>query len=333
MIYVFPGDLWFTQLLQSMGDWLTPVMSVFTWLGYPQAYMLVLAIIYWSVDRKLGVRLAIFLSLVASLNSLLKQAFHAPRPYWLDPDIKAIRVSNGFGMPSGHAQASTVWLYAGSILKRKWFWIVAIVIAFLVGLSRVYLGVHFPSQVLAGWLVGILVLVLFSRFESQVLSWYLSRSFPAQLMVIFAMTLFILILGGIVSCLMRTWEIPMVWILNSADDLAVRDETILSSLGMAAAAGNSGGFLGVALGALLSHRRGGFDTGGRGWKRLLRSVTGLVFLAAIYGIYSLTSVDQARELLYSIWRFGGFFILSFSTIFLIPRLFIRVNLLSQPERS
>ncbi len=115
MTCVFPGDFWLTQSLQSIGMWFTPIMKFFTWLGYPQAYMIIIAIIYWSFDRKLGLRLAIFLPFVASLNSILKQAIHAPRPYWLDPDIRAIQVSNGFGMPSGHAQASTVWFYAITI--------------------------------------------------------------------------------------------------------------------------------------------------------------------------------------------------------------------------
>jgi len=118
-------------LMQSMGAWLAPIMKFFTWLGYPQAYMIFIAVIYWSFDRKLGLRLAIFLPVVASLNSILKQAFHAPRPYWVDPQIKAILVSNGFGMPSGHAQASTVWLYAAACLKRRWFWFLAIAVALL----------------------------------------------------------------------------------------------------------------------------------------------------------------------------------------------------------
>lgn len=333
MIYVFPGDLWLTHTAQGLGDWLTSVMSFFTWLGYPQAYMIILALIYWSFDRKLGVRLALFLSLAASLNSILKQAFHSPRPYWVDPDIRAIRVSNGFGMPSGHAQASTVWLYAASILRRKWFWAGAVFTAFLVGSSRIYLGVHFTSQVLAGWLIGMLVLILFSRFEEKVLNWFLKRSFPGQLILIFASSILIWFLGALVLSGLKDWEMPVEWILNSADDLAGRDESILSSLGYAAAAGNSGGFLGVALGAVLMHRRGGFDTGGAGWKRLLRSVSGLLLLAAMYGIYHLTLPDSDRELMFSIWRFSGFFILSFSTIFLIPSIFIRVNLLSQTQRS
>ena len=112
-------------------------MEVFTALGYPQAYMVIMAIVYWSVDPKMGLRMAIFLPMVSSLNSILKLAIHAPRPYWVSTEIKAIHASRGFGMPSGHAQASTVWLLAGTYLRKNWFWIVAILIVFL---NR-----HFPA--------------------------------------------------------------------------------------------------------------------------------------------------------------------------------------------
>lgn len=329
MSHALPGDFWFTLFLQGMGDWLSPIMKFFTWLGYPQAYMIIIAIIYWSVDRKLGLRLAIFLPVTASLNSILKQAIHAPRPYWLDPNIKAIQVSNGFGMPSGHAQASTVWLYAASCLKRGWFWAIALAVVLMIGLSRIYLGVHFSSQVLLGWAIGILVLLSFFRYEPKVLLWFLGKKFATQLIVISGIAILILILGGVFVFILQGWEMPAEWIRNAADDMAGSNESILSSIGMASVAGNAGGFFGVALGALLSHRYGGFDAGGTMWKRLLRSVVGLMFFLALYGIVILTSPDQTREVLYSIWRFTGFFAISFSTIFLIPCLFIRLNLLSK----
>ncbi|TFH21703.1 MAG: phosphatase PAP2 family protein [Bacteroidia bacterium] len=251
MSYIFPGDFWLTMFLQGFGDWLTPIMKFFTWLGYPQAYMILIAIIYWSFDRKLGLRLAIFLPLIASINSILKQALHAPRPYWLDPNIKAIQVSNGFGMPSGHAQASTVWLYAGSCLKRRWFWVIAIAVVLMIGLSRIYLGVHFSSQVLLGWVIGILVLILFYRYESKVLSWFLGQKFSSQLILISGISILILIIGGVFVIILKDWEMPSEWIRNASDDLASRNESILISVGMASVAGNSGGFFGVALGALL----------------------------------------------------------------------------------
>ena len=333
MSYTLPGDFWLTLFLQGTGDWLTPIMKIFTWLGYPQAYMILIAIIYWSFDRKLGLRLAIFLPVVASVNSILKQAIHAPRPYWLDPNIKAIHISNGFGMPSGHAQASTAWLYAGSCLKRGWLWAIAITVVLMIGLSRVYLGVHFTSQVLIGWVIGILVVIFFSRFESKIVTWFLRKKFINQLLWIAGISTLFLILGGVFVFILQDWEVPADWIRNSADDLAGRDETILSSIGMASVAGNTGGFMGVALGALLSHRNGGFNSRGTGWKRLLRSVTGLIIFFALYGIVMLTSPDQTKEALYSIWKFSGFFAISFSTIFLVPLLFMRMNLLTQLKGS
>jgi len=328
MSYVFPGDLWLTQAVQQWGEGLAPLMKLFTWLGYPQAYMIIIAIIYWSFDRKLGVRLAVFLTLVASLNSILKLAFHAPRPYWLDPEIKAILPSNGFGMPSGHAQASTVWLYAASHLKKNWFWILAVGVVFMVGVSRICLGVHFPSQVLLGWVTGILVLVLFTVYEARVLTWFLKRRLPHQLLGIFGCSLAMLLLGGLFLSLARDWEMPLEWIRNSANDLAGTNDSILDSVGLGAVAGNSGGFLGTALGALLMHRKGGFHTGGMAWKRILRTLTGLGVLTSIYGIFVWISPDQGKAMFYAVWRFGGFFLISFSAIFLLPLLFRSLRLSS-----
>ena len=326
MIHDLPGDFWLILTLQSIGDWLAPIMKFFTWLGYPQAYMIIIAIIYWSFDRKLGIRLAIFLPLTASLNSILKQALHAPRPFWLDPGINAVRVSNGFGMPSGHAQGSIVWLYAAACLKKRWIWLAAIAVAFMVGLSRVYLGVHFPSQVLAGWLIGVLVLLAFVYFEEKILFWFLNRRFVIQVTWIGLITILILLLGAFFVYLLRDWEMPPEWISNAADDLAGRDETILSSRGLGAVAGNAGGFLGVALGALLSHRKGGFDVGGAAWKRLLRIVAGLLGFMGLYVLIMRIAPDETRDLLYSCWRFCGFFVLSFCAIFLFPLLFRRIRL-------
>lgn len=326
MIHDLPGDFWLILFLQSLGDWLTPVMTFFTWLGYPQAYMILIAIIYWSVDRKLGLRLAIFLPLVASLNSILKQALFSPRPYWLDPGIDALKVSNGFGMPSGHAQASTVWLYAATYVKKRGFWFLGIALVSMVGLSRIYLGVHFPSQVVAGWLTGLLAVFLFARFEGRILSWFLNKTFVRQLMWIGGITLLILLLGGVCVWLLRDWEMPLDWIRNAADDLAGRDETILSSVGMGAVAGNAGGFLGVMLGALLSERKGGFDAGGTAWKRIVRCVAGVLSFVALNSLILWIAPPESKDIMYASWRFCGFFLISFFAIYLLPLAFRRIHL-------
>jgi len=291
--------------------------------------MVIVAVIYWSFDRKLGLRLAIFLPVVASLNSLLKQAFHAPRPYWLDPGIRAIHVSNGFGMPSGHAQASTVWLFAASILKRGWFWLIALCVVILIGLSRIYLGVHFSSQVIIGWLIGVLVLMAFIRFEQNVLVWFLKKGFSSQMLLIAGLSALLVFLGGVIVFLFRNWEMPTLWISNSTAYFSDSKKTILLSEGIDAIAGNGGAFMGTAMGAVLSHRKGGFDSGGKIWKRVLRSVSGLVLCMALYGVLMLSEPDQNSEVLYAFWRFIGFFAISISAIFLIPGFLMRLHLLSQ----
>jgi hypothetical protein len=93
-------------------------------------------------------------------------------------------------------------------------------------------------------------------------------------------------------------------------------------------AGNSGGFLGTSLGALLIHRRGGINTGGKTWQRIFRTLAGLGALTAIYGIFAWISPDQGEALLYAVWRFGGFFLIAFSAIFLLPLLFRTLGLSS-----
>jgi len=333
MSFVFPGDFWLTQSLQSIGTWFAPIMKFFTFLGYPQAYMIIVALIYWSFDRKLGLRLAIFLPVVAALNSILKQAIHAPRPYWLDPGIKAIHVSNGFGMPSGHAQASTVWLYAAALMKKTWFWALAIAVVFLIGLSRVYLGVHFSSQVLIGWLIGIVVLLIFFRYEKKVLAWFLNKKFRTQLLLISGLTVLMNILGGLFVFILQNWEMPIHWINNSSAYFTSGNETILFSSGMDAVAGNAGAFMGSTMGALFMHRNGGFDTGGKVWKRFLRSIAGLMIFIALYGILMLSTPDQTKVVLYASWKFSGFLVISISAIFLVPLLFKRIHLFSPLEES
>jgi membrane-associated phospholipid phosphatase len=326
MMGIQAWDIWLIQSLQHTGNWLEPVMEFFTALGYPQAYMVLVAVIYWSLDRKLGLRLAIFLPLVSIVNSILKLAFHAPRPYWISKDIKAMHASGGFGMPSGHAQASTVWLLTSSYLQKKWFWIIAIMVTFLIGLSRPYLGVHFPTQVLAGWAIGITVMICFLRFEDGVTSWLQKLRLHWQLLFVTGIAVLIILTGAIILLASSNWDMPIDWIGN-ASPYRLLDKNLLRSYSMASIAGNAGSFLGVAMGAILMGRAGRFLVEGVWWVRLLRIILGLACMFLLYTGMQKIAPGESDFLMYSTWRFLGFYLISFLAVYLLPMLYIKLKLM------
>jgi len=140
---------------------LTVIMKVITSLGSEFAYLAVIPLVYWCVDERKGIRLGVTLLLSAWLNSVLKAAWKQPRPYELDPSVgRALEKS--YGLPSGHAQGSlTFWGLVGSWMKAPLGLILAIGLPLLIGFTSLYLGVHFPTDVLAGWLLGAGVLAVY----------------------------------------------------------------------------------------------------------------------------------------------------------------------------
>jgi undecaprenyl-diphosphatase len=164
-------DRWFLQALRSPEDpawprgprWLVEVGRDVTALGSPVAVALLTAAVmgYLWLQRRYG---AFWFVVVATaggglLGRLLKELFARERP---DP-LPCLWVSSP-SFPSGHAVlAAVVYLTLGILLARLeprlllkvYFLGVMMALAFLVGLSRVYLGVHYPTDVLAGWTLGL----------------------------------------------------------------------------------------------------------------------------------------------------------------------------------
>ncbi len=146
--------------LQSLlGPGAEGAMLLVTHLGSEYAYVVFLALYFWLVDPHVGRRLGILMGLTFGLNAALKFLFAAPRPFHLDPGVAsaaAKATAGGPGFPSGHTQGSaTLWGFLALWHRRAWLaWIAGLVIV-LVGVSRVYLGVHFPLDVVGGALLGL----------------------------------------------------------------------------------------------------------------------------------------------------------------------------------
>lgn len=199
--------------LQNLGGWLVVPMQAVTFLGNGLLFFLIIAALYWSIDPVTGFRTGLILILSGSLNSSLKMLFHSPRPFWVDPRVKVLTTETTFGLPSGHSQnAAVVWGMIAACIRKKWAWITALLVIFLVGLSRLYLGVHFVRDVLSGWLIGGLLVILYLQFEKPVAKWLAARSLPLQLLMSLVFSLVLILVGLLSRTISSDFSLPQDWI-------------------------------------------------------------------------------------------------------------------------
>jgi membrane-associated phospholipid phosphatase len=269
---------------QNLGGWLTGVMRSFSFLGQEEFVMLLLPAIYWCWDSVLGFRLGAILMLSNGLNAILKLAFHTPRPYWINTEVKAYSTETSFGLPSGHSQnAVAMWGRLGVAVKRKWVTWVMVLVVFLIGISRLYLGVHFLSDVLTGWLVGGLLLWLVVRLEGPLASWLGAKRVAVQVLWAALVAVVFIILALLIRLALGDWQVPGSWVTNAAMQAPDDPITPLKIDGIFTAAGT---WWGMASGyAWYTRRFGRFNAGGAWEKRALRYSIGLIGLVVLwYGL-------------------------------------------------
>lgn len=149
-------------------SWLTSLLLVFTFLGSVQA-LVVLVIctaltMLWQKKRWEALFLAVAVGGGMLFNLLLKELFRRERP-----DLHRLIQEEGYSFPSGHSMASFLfygmvavflYLFVVSRLAKLGIVLAAVILIVCVGASRIYLGVHYPSDVLAGYVAGGAWLVL-----------------------------------------------------------------------------------------------------------------------------------------------------------------------------
>ena len=152
------------SLYDAFGTWLTPIMEFISLLGKGGIFLIILSLILIFVKptRRFGTAMAIGLALGALLVNLwLKVVIARPRPY---ADVNGIyyplwqmlgsHTESDFSFPSGHTNAAFATMVPLFLLgKKNWSWL-ALVFGILMGISRIYLVVHYPSDVLGGIITG-----------------------------------------------------------------------------------------------------------------------------------------------------------------------------------
>lgn len=135
----------------------------------------IIAIVYWALDKKFGEYIAYSVLTSVLLNNTIKDIFKMKRPIG-EEGIRTLReqTATGYSFPSGHTQSASSFYGAIAIyLKKRAMDIIATIMIILIGFSRLYLGVHYPKDVIVGGILGILTSLicykLYNKFENKML--------------------------------------------------------------------------------------------------------------------------------------------------------------------
>jgi len=263
------------QFLQSLGTWLKGPMLALTTLGNEMFYILLLPTIYWCFDQVVGLRVGIVFLIGNTMNTFFKLLFHNARPYWISGEVKQYYHETSFGIPSNHAQTpATIWGWLACEIKKRWFTIAALVLAFLIGVSRLYLGVHFLSDVLMGWILAGLLVWGFSVWHKKVGNWLSKQSLWAKLALVFIGGVAMIGLVLFARWTASSWVMHPDWVERAGEVDPLNPEGIFTL---------SGTWMGMLSGfVLLTEKKGHFLAGEGGWRRLLRFLVGLLGVLILY---------------------------------------------------
>jgi membrane-associated phospholipid phosphatase len=306
--------------LQASGSpTLTQVMSSFTFLGAELFYMLVMPAVLWCFSASLGIRLGLALLISAGSNAVLKLAFSLPRPFWVEARIRALSVETSFGLPSGHAQNAVVlWGYLAYRLRRWWATAAALLIILAISFSRIYLGMHFPADVVAGWIVGALILALFVLLEQPVGRWLKRRALLTRILAAVLLSLGLLTAGWLAAQLSAGRSLPSEWAVNFHHSLGATTPFAPGSLEDIVA--GAGALMGFSVGAVLLDHGGRFTDGRGAWLRLARFFVGLVGVVALQlGLNAIFPEGEA-------FRFVRYALLGMWIAYGAPSAFIAIGL-------
>ncbi|MFC1995363.1 phosphatase PAP2 family protein [Chloroflexota bacterium] len=275
---------------QVHGPVLDSVFRAITSVGGEEFYLLFIPLFYWCIDLGMGARLAILLLISSWLNINLKDLLQHPRPFDLDQTVMLSSVG-GYGLPSNHAQAAVVlW---GSIAfwgHKTWLWVIAIALTILIGFSRVYLGVHFPTDVLAGWAIGIILLGIYLSGNLSISKILLRLNLWQQILLALVLPVALLLIHPV----------------NSTT----------SAMGTLAGAG---------LGLALMHRYVHFKAGGLWFYRVLRFIIGSIVVFAIYMGLS-TFYPGEESAFYLVFRYLHYGLIGLWVSLGAPWLFLKLKL-------
>lgn len=179
--FYFEWEVRLMEWLQcGMGSVGAIIAQILTACGEELVLILLLGFVYWCYDKEFGKFVGVNIVVGLTWNPMLKNVVLRRRPYFDHSSIRCIRPAEpkadimdiseqGFSFPSGHSTNGVIAYGSMPVYKKnKALTVLGIAMPLLIGLSRVMLGVHYPTDVLVGWLMGGIVVGLVSWLQKKV---------------------------------------------------------------------------------------------------------------------------------------------------------------------
>jgi membrane-associated phospholipid phosphatase len=295
---------------------LTLFFSAITDLGSNVGYLAILSLVYWCVNKQAGLALTYCTLYSATLNLWLKQLWDIPRPgdaaidgtlqqAGIEKRVTPLREATLASFPSGHSQGAAVtWGYLAHFwnarLRRgRWAWYVAALLAAAIAFSRLYLGVHFPQDVIAGLAIGTAYLAAWLWAEPR--------------------------LRAKLSALPQVWRIALALLVPLLTLALLPGKDTAAAMGAAT---------GMGVGAQLERQTNGFSASGKTGQRLLRGALGLALVVVTYlglsALFDLVHLEGTAELA---WRALRYTLVGLSGAWGVPWVFVQIGLATGKENT
>ncbi|MEB9683671.1 phosphatidic acid phosphatase [Bacillus thuringiensis serovar pingluonsis] len=167
---MFNIDMLFLEWMTSLeGSVLTAFLKLVSIIANETLYLIVISISYWCVSKRKAFHMIVMLCFSGYIGIMVKEFMKIPRPYTYD-GIEALyeKSAAGYSFPSTHVQLSTTFWGSFMILcKKRIVWIIGIIFIILVAISRLYLRVHWLSDIIGAVLFSVIVVYLYTKVTME----------------------------------------------------------------------------------------------------------------------------------------------------------------------
>lgn len=174
-------------LRDASNSFLDFLFEAITFLGEQYVYIVIIILVYFSIDKRKAENIVYAIFTSALVNGVVKLFVRRPRPFspeHANPVTPAREeTATGYSFPSGHTQNSAVTYTSVALqFRKRWMYIAATILVVAIGFSRLWLGVHYPTDVLVGGILGVGVAFFASFLTSK-----FTKTFKSK-MILFSST-------------------------------------------------------------------------------------------------------------------------------------------------